>query len=168
MWKKDDSDQFQADPVARTYPTTSDARAERAIIGPSITIKGELSGDEDLVIEGRVEGKVDLKQHKIIVGKKGVVRADMQAKTISVEGEVHGTLSGEEQVVLCKSSTVRGDIIAPRVTLEDGAKFKGSIDMEPRAQDKQRSAVATGMEPGKSMFDAPKPDTQIKAATRIG
>ncbi|HLA75445.1 MAG TPA: polymer-forming cytoskeletal protein [Gammaproteobacteria bacterium] len=170
MWKKDEVSQAQPETAVRPY-APAETRAERAIIGPSITIKGELSGDEDLIIEGRVEGKIDLKQHKITIGKKGVVRADMHAKMISVEGEVQGTLSGEEQVVLCKSSSVRGDIIAPRVTLEDGAKFKGSIDMEPKAQDKQRASNTVSLEgkppmtssdPGRSAFDAPKPDAGIK------
>ncbi|MEW6353330.1 MAG: polymer-forming cytoskeletal protein [Pseudomonadota bacterium] len=141
MWKKEDASQMQPEPMLRPNVTTAEPRNERATIGPSISIKGDLSGDEDLTIEGRVEGKVDLKQHKITVGRKGVVRADMHAKVISIEGEVQGTLTAEEQIVLCKSSNVRGDIIAPRVTLEDGAKFKGSIDMEGKPQEKVRPAM---------------------------
>lgn len=168
MWKKDESNPIGEDLTpARPYTLAENSRGERAVIGASITIKGELSGDEDLIIEGRVEGKIELKQHKITVGKKGVVRADMHAKTISVEGEVQGTLSADEQVVLCRSSTVRGDIIAPRVTLEDGAKFKGSIDMELKSQEKGRpSAVST--EQSKGVFEPARVEPSVKATPRVG
>jgi cytoskeletal protein CcmA (bactofilin family) len=105
---------------------------ERALIGPTIFIKGDLTGEEDLLIDGRVEGKVELRKHNITVGKNGRVKADLYGKVITVEGEVHGNLYGEEQLVLRQSSTVRGNIVAPRVVLEDGANFKGSIDMSPK------------------------------------
>jgi cytoskeletal protein CcmA (bactofilin family) len=102
------------------------------MIGPTIAIKGDLSGEEDLLIEGHVEGKIDLRRHAITVGKSGRVKADVYGKAITVEGEVEGNLFGEEQIVLRQSSTVRGNITAPRVSLEDGANFKGSIDMSPK------------------------------------
>jgi cytoskeletal protein CcmA (bactofilin family) len=105
---------------------------ERALIGPTILIKGDLTGEEDLLIDGRVEGRVELRKHNITVGKNGRVKADLYGKVITVEGEVHGNLYGDEQLVLRQSSTVRGNILAPRVVLEDGANFKGSIDMSPK------------------------------------
>ncbi len=103
------------------------------MIGSTILIKGDLSGDEDLVIEGRVEGKIELTKHNVTIGKSGRVKADVYGGVITVEGEVNGNLFGEDQLVLRKSSTVRGNIVAPRVVLEDGADFKGSIDMSPKA-----------------------------------
>jgi len=112
---------------------------DRAIIGPSISIKGELAGEEDLLIQGRVEGKIDLKKHNVTVGKNGRVKADIYGKVISIEGEVQGNLFGEEKIVLRQSGVVRGNITAPRVNLEDGAKFKGSIDMDSSSGDKQRT-----------------------------
>lgn len=102
------------------------------MIGSTISIKGDLSGEEDLLIEGRVEGKIELRRHSVTVGKNGHVKADIYGKSINIEGEVQGNLYGEEQLVLRQSSTVRGNIISPRVTLEDGANFKGSIDMSPK------------------------------------
>jgi cytoskeletal protein CcmA (bactofilin family) len=105
---------------------------ERAMIGSTISIKGDLSGEEDLLIEGRVEGKIELRRHSVTVGKNGHVKADIFGKSITIEGEVQGNLYGEEQLVLRQSSTVRGNITSPRVTLEDGANFKGSIDMSPK------------------------------------
>jgi len=101
------------------------------MIGPSIKIKGEVSGDEDLLIQGRVEGKIDLKAHEVIVGESGQVFADVSAKTVKIDGKVTGDIHGSENVVISRLGNVRGNIIAPRVLLEDGAIFKGSIDMDP-------------------------------------
>jgi cytoskeletal protein CcmA (bactofilin family) len=101
-----------------------------ATIGPSIFIKGDLSGEEDLVIEGRVEGKVDLKQNNVTVGKNGRVRADVFGKVVIIEGEVDGNVFAREQAILRQEGAIRGNITAPRVVLEDGSRFKGSIDME--------------------------------------
>lgn len=115
------------------------------MIGPTILVKGDLTGEEDLIIDGRVEGRIELRKHNITVGKSGRVKADLYGKVITVEGEVHGNLYGDEQLVLRQSSTVRGNILAPRVVLEDGANFKGSIDMSPKeaAQRDQTPAAAT-------------------------
>lgn len=150
MWKQADAKGVQAPPAnqpspvpASRMPTT--ASKERALIGPTILIKGDLTGEEDLIIDGRVEGRVELRKHNITVGKNGRVKADLYGKVITVEGEVHGNLYGDEQLVLRQSSTVRGNILAPRVVLEDGANFKGSIDMSPKdaAQREQAPPVAT-------------------------
>ena len=101
------------------------------MIGPTIVIKGNVSGDEDLLIEGKVEGSIDLNAHVVSVGQSGRVAADINAKIINIDGEVTGDITGNEKVVISKSGNVRGNIVAPRVTLEDGAIFKGSIDMDP-------------------------------------
>ncbi len=101
------------------------------MIGPSIVIKGTVSGDEDLVIQGSVEGSVELGSHEVSVGQSGRVKADVTAKIVRIDGEVAGDITGHEKVVISKSGNVRGNIVAPRVTLEDGAIFKGSIDMDP-------------------------------------
>ncbi len=101
------------------------------MIGPSIHIKGTVSGGEDLLIQGKVEGTIDLGDHEVAVGQSGKVTADIKAKIVKIEGEVSGDVTGSEKVVIAKSGKVRGNIVAPRVTLEDGAIFKGSIDMDP-------------------------------------
>ncbi|MEE8316550.1 MAG: polymer-forming cytoskeletal protein [Syntrophobacteria bacterium] len=112
---------------------------ERAIIGPSISIKGTLAGEEDLIIQGQVEGKIDLKRNNVTVGKNGRIKADIYGKVISIEGEVEGNLFGEEKIVLRQSGVVGGNMTAPRVNLEDGARFKGSIDMDTREESRQPS-----------------------------
>jgi cytoskeletal protein CcmA (bactofilin family) len=153
MWKKTESDEFEREettkPVATPTPPRPEIRSpnERATIGPSITIHGDVTGEEDLLIQGRIEGKVDLKQNNVTIGTNGQVKADIYARTVTVEGAVEGSLFGDEQIVVRKSGQVRGDIVAPRVSLEDGATFKGSIDMDvtPKAAPRARPspAVAT-------------------------
>ena len=101
------------------------------MIGPTIKIKGNVTGDENLVIEGTVDGSVELPGHDLVIGQSGHVKANLVAKTIKIEGQITGDVTGSEKVILAKSGRVEGNIVAPRVTLEDGAKFKGSIDINP-------------------------------------
>ena len=93
-----------------------------------------MTGDEDLFIQGRIEGTVDLQQHNVTVGSEGRVKANISARTVTIEGEVNGNVRGQEQVSLRASSKVNGDIVSPRVVLEDGANFLGSIDMSNKAK----------------------------------
>ena len=102
-----------------------------AVIGPGIYINGDISGDENLIVEGRVDGKIRLDSHLVEVGQSGKVNADITAKVIKIAGEVRGDISGTEKVIVSRSGNVHGNIVAPRMTLEDGAIFKGSIDMDP-------------------------------------
>jgi len=120
--------------VATTAPrasSTISASGLAAVIGKSIVINGDVSGDEDLIVEGKIEGSVNLHAHELKVGQAGVVNADINAKAVRIDGEVQGDIVGNDVVTIAKSGNVRGNIVAPRVTLEDGAKFKGSIDMDP-------------------------------------
>ncbi len=107
----------------------SGSAASSATIGSSISIKGDVEGDEDLLIEGRIEGEIKLRKNNVVVGGSGRVKADIYGKTISVEGQVEGNLTGDERVIVRDSGHVEGNIRSPRVTLEDGARFRGSIDM---------------------------------------
>lgn len=106
-------------------------------IGATIHIKGDVTGDEDLIIHGHVEGKINLKDYNVIIGQKGKVQANIHAKQIVVEGKLNGDLKGEEKVIIRKTGNVLGNVVSPRVTLEDGAMFKGSIEMEPGQSNKQ-------------------------------
>jgi cytoskeletal protein CcmA (bactofilin family) len=113
------------------------------MIGPSIVIKGSVTGDEDLLVEGTVEGTIELRSHEVSVGTSGTVNADIHAKVVKIDGEVSGDVNGGEKVIISKSGNVRGNIIAPRVTLEDGAIFKGSIDMDPGDAAPKKAPVST-------------------------
>jgi cytoskeletal protein CcmA (bactofilin family) len=153
IWKKSEADeastQTQSQPQTPPPPSSRNlpqSTKERALIGPSIEIKGNLSGGEDLHIEGRIDGKIELQQKSVTVGKSGRVNADIVGRVIVVMGEVNGNIYGEEQIVLRQSCTVHGNLLAPRVTLEDGAKFKGSIDMAPKAGSETDVLPAAGVE----------------------
>lgn len=115
------------------------ARGERsemsqmANIGKSLQIKGELSGNEDLTIDGAVDGKILLNGHNLTIGQSGRVTAEVGAKTVIVGGDLKGNITADDKVEVAATGTMRGDIRSPRVVLADGARFKGSIDMQPRA-----------------------------------
>jgi cytoskeletal protein CcmA (bactofilin family) len=98
-------------------------------IGKSVVIKGELSGSEDLVIEGTVEGKVELSEHVLTVGTHGKIKAEVFAKVVIVLGEVAGNITASEKVDIRDSGSVDGDITSPRVAIAEGAHLRGSVDM---------------------------------------
>ena len=106
-------------------------RGGTAMIGPSIVVNGTITGEENLVVEGTVEGTIDLPKNDLTIGESGRVTANLSAKVIRVDGLVKGDITGGENVVISDTGRVQGNIVAPRVTLQDGAKFKGSIDMDP-------------------------------------
>jgi cytoskeletal protein CcmA (bactofilin family) len=128
-------------------------------IGQSIHIKGELTGNEDLTIEGKVEGKVFLKDHNLTVGANGKLVAETTAKTVMVLGEVTGNITADDKVEVAATGTMRGDIHAPRVVLADGAKFKGAIDMDsrrPTASDsKSTSQSVSASKPSQTASSTP-------------
>lgn len=113
------------------------------MIGSTIKIKGEVSGGEDLVIDGSVEGSIDLNSNQVTVGDAGKVKADIKGKTVVINGQVTGDITGGEKVIISKNGNVRGNIVTPRMTLEDGAVFKGSIDMDPNESTGNKSAVSS-------------------------
>ncbi len=155
MWKKTEGEEMQPQAPPQAQPPVAPPRTPApavpdrtvALIGPSMLFKGEVVGEEDLLIEGRVEGRIELRKNSVTVGKNGRVKADIYAKLIRVEGEVQGNIHGEEQSVLHRASNVRGNIVAPRVTLEDGCRFKGSIDMCPEEASEPRQPPVTESEP---------------------
>ncbi len=105
-------------------------RADVAHIGKSVVIKGELSGSEDLYLDGEVEGNIELRGHSLIVGPNGRVRANVHAKDVVVHGKVDGNIQAKEKVELKKSAVLNGDIFTQRIMIEDGAFFKGAIDIQ--------------------------------------
>ena len=102
---------------------------QTGIIGKGIIIRGNLTGGGDLVIEGRVEGQIALKNHLTIEGT-GRVQADIRAEELTINGEASGNIDASSRVAISASAKVSGDIKAPRVVIEDGARFKGRIEMD--------------------------------------
>jgi cytoskeletal protein CcmA (bactofilin family) len=99
-------------------------------IGKSVIIKGELSGSEDLAIEGQVEGKIELQQNVLTIGANGKIKAQIFAKQVIVFGEVVGNITASEKVDIRDNGSVDGDLTSPRVAIAEGAHFRGSIDMQ--------------------------------------
>lgn len=163
--RPDRADRSEPEPPAHR-PAESGARA---VIGPSLDLQGELSGNEDLLIEGRVQGRIQLPQNAVTIGVKGRVSAQVLARLILIEGEVDGNLVAEELIMLKKSARVRGDLVAPRVVIEDGARFKGTIDMEP-AKPSQAAGPRPLQTPAEAVSSAPKsaPPAASAAVTGTG
>ncbi|MGE3957707.1 MAG: polymer-forming cytoskeletal protein [Vicinamibacterales bacterium] len=121
-------------------------------IGKSVIIKGELSGSEDLTIEGQVEGTIQLKDNVLTIGPNGKIKAQVFAKAVIVLGEVTGNVSASEKVDIRDNGSVDGDIVSPRVAIAEGAHFRGSVDM-------QRKAAPAA---------PPKPATTAASPTTVG
>jgi cytoskeletal protein CcmA (bactofilin family) len=113
-------------------------------IGKSVVIKGELSGSEDLTIEGQVDGKIELRQNVLTIGPNGKIKAQVFAKSVIILGEVTGNVTANEKVDIRDNGSVDGDIAAPRVAIAEGAHFRGSIDMQRQGAGKQPAEKAEG------------------------
>ncbi|MEX2272833.1 MAG: polymer-forming cytoskeletal protein [Vicinamibacterales bacterium] len=156
MWKKNDAPipQNTPAPVPAPVPQPAPAAATPApdrpvrvpspattvTIGASVVIKGEVSAREDLTISGRVEGKVEVRDHVVRVGREAQVHAEISARAVLVEGNVKGNINATERIELLEHGSVEGDIGAPKIAMAEGAQFRGKIDMAKRSGDIKKSA----------------------------
>jgi cytoskeletal protein CcmA (bactofilin family) len=157
---------------------TESIRQEKAVvnIGKSVIIKGELSGSEDLTIEGQVEGKIELRQNVLTIGPNAKIKAQVAAKTIVVEGSVQGNVVASERIEIRDKGSVEGDLAAPRVAIADGAHFRGSIDMQQgraaadRQADHKPAAAAAASSPAAPAASpvSPQPSTPSTASAPAG
>jgi cytoskeletal protein CcmA (bactofilin family) len=166
VWSKREEEPVRSSAATQAphQPASPVAERREAGIGPSIKIVGDVSGDEDLTILGRVEGKIDLPKHSVTIGQGGRVQADIHAKSVTVAGEVHGNLVAGEQIVIRKTATMLGNLTAPRVGLEDGCSFRGSVEMETpppkgRTAPSPQPNVGGGTSPLGVGAVAPKPES---------
>ena len=98
-----------------------------ARLGPSLFLKGELSGEEDIVIEGQYKGKIDLANHNLLVGRGAKVKADIRVKNITINGTVEGNIDASGRIFISKEGQMKGDLKAPKISIMEGAKFKGGV-----------------------------------------
>ncbi|MEO8482910.1 MAG: polymer-forming cytoskeletal protein [Acidobacteriota bacterium] len=131
-------------------------------IGKSVVIKGDLSGSEDLTIEGQVEGKIELRQNILTIGANGKIKASIFAKAVVVQGEVIGDITASERVDIRDAGSVDGDLSAPRIAIADGAHFRGSIDMQRQGGAKAPDVKPTATDTKPADV---KPVAQVPAAT---
>ena len=116
------------------YADLGSSSGEKTMIGAGIKVEGQITSVEDLFIEGSLEGTILAINHELLIGKSGHLKANITAGVVRIEGTVKGDISGIEQVLISKTGNVLGNIQSPRVTLEDGEKFKASIEMDPGDQ----------------------------------
>src|SRR5579864_2906301 len=140
-----------SEPVSAPRPVTT-TTADQATIGKSLVIKGEVTGSESLYIDGRVEGSINLSGNRVTVGRNGVVSANINAREIVVLGKVRGNMTASDRVDIRSDGSLTGDVIAARISIEDGAFFKGGIDIrkagqqpgqKPNGEEKPASTVAS-------------------------
>jgi cytoskeletal protein CcmA (bactofilin family) len=144
---------YQADPAGpprHTSPSSGyDGGSQRASIGKSVHIKGNVTAKEDLTIDGTVEGQVTVQNHSLSIGANSRITSTIRAKSVIVGGEVEGDITAADRVEIAATGSMLGDIAAPRVVLADGARFKGSIDMEPanagRSEPKPEAVSSKGL-----------------------
>src|SRR6267378_1130450 len=140
MWKPTNQTATPGRPAA-TSTTTSD----QATIGKSLVIKGEVTGSESLYIDGRVEGSINLSGNRVTVGRNGVVSANINAREIVVLGKVRGNLTASDRVDIRSDGSLTGDVVAARISIEDGAFFKGGIDIRKAGQKPNGEEVKTSV-----------------------
>jgi cytoskeletal protein CcmA (bactofilin family) len=143
MWKRDEKIPQPPTSITPTKEMPSQATNRPAApppqasgrdvvnIGRSVVIKGDLSGSEDLTIEGQVNGKIELREHVLTIGSNAKIKAEVFAKAIIVLGEVIGNITASEKVEIRDKGSVDGDITSPKVAIAEGTHFRGSIDMQP-------------------------------------
>ena len=141
-------------PAPNTQAPKTSGHTNVSVIGRSIRIDGDLRGEEDLRIEGDVNGTIQLRNNTLTIGSEGKISANVYAKSVTVDGMVQGDLFGSESVSIRNNAQVNGNITAPRVSLEDGAKFKGSIEMDRTIVEKSLG-LQSGTTSGPKAVDAP-------------
>ncbi|WP_317929418.1 polymer-forming cytoskeletal protein [Halioxenophilus sp. WMMB6] len=147
--------------------SSNEPQAPIAVLGPKIRLRGELVGEEDLIVQGQIDGTIDLRDNHLTVGKQGIVKANVIAKTVTVEGQVKGDIIGQERIAILASSNVEGNLTAARVVLEDGAKFRGSIDMDvdTHKSEPQKPAAAASAPKSQAVPAAISPVASSSTAT---
>jgi len=142
--------------TAKSNNTFTD-RADVGHIGKSVVIRGELTGNEDLYLDGEIEGNIDLRDHKLVIGPNGKIKATITARDIVLHGRVEGNVSATERVELKKSCTLIGDVSTARIVIEDGAFFRGAIDIKEDRDHKvePRKAAASAGSSSSSSFGTP-------------
>ena len=138
------------DPPARTSTTSAPVAgsAEQATIGKSLVVKGEVTGSESLYIDGKVEGAINLPGNRVTVGRNGQVSANINAREIVVLGKVRGNMTASDRVDIRSEGSLTGDVAAQRISIEDGAFFKGGIDIrKPGSEGKSANAAASTESP---------------------
>src|SRR5215468_3203928 len=127
-----------SNPNTYTPVKTSSAPMEQATIGRSLVIKGDISGAESLFVDGRIEGTVNIPEHRVTVGRNGVVTADVNAREVVIMGKVHGNIICSDRLDIRSEGSVTGDVVVQRISVEDGAILKGRVQVQAASEQKHK------------------------------
>ncbi|HZS49996.1 MAG TPA: polymer-forming cytoskeletal protein [Bryobacterales bacterium] len=150
-------------PALHTAPAdrTEVVRSGQSVIGKSLVLKATISGSEDLYIDGKLEGSVEMHDHNVTIGPNGNVSANVVARNITVHGALRGDLRASGKIEVCKTGSLLGDVTTAGISIEDGAYFKGSVDIIRPDQKKEADSK-------KDRPDPMKPEPPIKAPLKVG
>ena len=163
-----ESPETRTAPAPQPAPAAASGPADKvAMIGRGISIEGDVKAASNLRIEGEIEGRGIQSSHDIEISESGRVVAGITAKNVRISGEVTGDIAASEKVLIARSGRVQGNVVAPRVQLEDGALFRGSIDMTPEAETKPAAGPAREAASAKPAVSAVKdPETAAAGARK--
>jgi len=145
------------------------APVEQATIGRTLVIKGEISGSESLYIDGRIEGKINLPENRVTVGRNGRVDANINAREVVVMGKVNGNIECADRVDIRSEGSLTGDVVTQRISVEDGAMLKGGIQVrsaDHKAEQKHEKAQNQAQSHSKPA-DSPKPTSEVPKAVGV-
>jgi cytoskeletal protein CcmA (bactofilin family) len=159
MLQSPDSQKSQSFSNATSYAPLSSAggTAEQATIGRSLVIKGELTGAESLYIDGRIEGTVNVADHRVTIGRNGTVAANINAKEVVIMGKVKGNIQCSDRLDIRSEGSLTGDVVTQRISVEDGAVLKGSVQVRSGEGSKTQAKPAEASKP--ASMDQPKAAT---------
>jgi cytoskeletal protein CcmA (bactofilin family) len=151
----------EIDPSATATPSSSGPTSHMpAYLGPGLKIKGQIIGDEDLKVDGKVEGPISLGEHRLTVGPNAHVVGDIVSREIVIYGDVTGKLRAQDRIEIKKDSSVAGELTTGRIMIEDGANFKGAVEIE-------RSSAKVAIDPETLLALAEK-DFKLKSIRSVG
>jgi cytoskeletal protein CcmA (bactofilin family) len=145
-----------ANPISNGSINTVSSSIEQATVGRSLVIKGEVSGAEPIYIDGRIEGKVSFADHRVTIGRHGVVNANINAREVVIMGKVNGNVECSDRVDIRSEGSLIGDVITQRVSVEDGAIVKGAVEVRASEKKNEKSKEVKQEAPKAATPEAPK------------
>jgi len=158
------SQKYSVPPTSYTPAKTVSAPMEQATIGRSVVIKGEISGSEPLYIDGRVEGTIHLTDNRVTIGRNGSVVANINAKEVVIMGSVKGNIECTDRLDIRGEGSLTGDVITHRISVEDGAVMKGSIEVRSAQQKSEKAQTQALAKPLSNEFATPAEKAHVAAA----
>jgi cytoskeletal protein CcmA (bactofilin family) len=145
-----------------TSVPSSETTAEKTVIGENISIEGNIRGDEHLVIEGSIKGNIEMEKHNFTVGSKGRVEGEIKAQSVKVSGQLIGNIKSKGRVKITKEADFMGDIRAKSISVEDGAFFKGSFELDREPHRKTASTgESTAIKTSQPIYEPKTPTTKV-------